>query len=180
MHSTGCQCLCLLSSLFPLMSLLPPPFCSPRLSTDVAKWTQLANQPASTVGLLCEWVDCLDFSRFRFTCLFYQCSVRGWLVGNNRLPIHITHPNIVLICHHECSGPQFCQVSHPKYVCRLKHRQFVSWSVEKRVCFSSPVQWISPLYMCFLTYCSSILSVCWDFTFFHTVSVLLTQVDQKS
>lgn len=128
------------------MSLLPPPFCSPRLSTDVAKWTQLANQPASTVGLLCEWVGCLDFSRFRFTRLFYQCSARGWLVGNNRLPIHITHPNIVLICHHECSGPQFCQVSHPKYVCRLKHRQFVSWSVEKRVCFSSPVQWISPLY----------------------------------
>lgn len=27
----------------------PPPFVPPRLSTDVAKWTRLANQPALTV-----------------------------------------------------------------------------------------------------------------------------------
>lgn len=90
-------------------------FVPPCLSTDVAKWTRLANQPALTLGLLCEWVDYLDFSRLRFTRLFYKCSARGWLVANNRLPTLITHPNppIPSICHPGCSGPQFfrCHLS---------------------------------------------------------------------
>ncbi len=52
-------------------------FVPPCLSTDVAKWTRLVNQPALTLGLLCEWVDYLDFSRLRFTRLFYKCSAAG-------------------------------------------------------------------------------------------------------
>lgn len=124
-------------------------FVPPCLSTDVAKWTRLANQPALTLGLR---VDYLDFSRLRFTRLFYKCSVRGWLVANNKLPILVTHPNPpILSMSSWMLRASVFQVSHPKYVCWLKHRlnrQYVTWSVEES--FSSPVLWTwmnGPFYM---------------------------------
>ena len=90
-HGTGSQCLCLLSSLFPMMSV-PPPFCFPSPSLHWEKWTALANQPALTLGLLCEWEDCLDFSRFRFTRFVF---VRMQCEGS--APPHPTKPSVSVV-----------------------------------------------------------------------------------
>lgn len=91
----------------------------PCLSTDVAKWTRLANQPALTLVLLCKWVDYLDFSRFRFT--------RGWgwgvwLVGDNKASNPHYPPKHSFNMSSWMLRSSVFQVSRPKYVCRLKRR----------------------------------------------------------
>lgn len=130
-------------------------FCSPQLFADVAERTQPANQTSQTVALLCERVDHLDLSRFSFTCLFHRCScVRGLLVGNNRLPIHIYPPKHCFNMSSWMLRASVFQVSRPKTrACRqtlqgLRGKQFIS----------APVFRLTR----FLCYCSSVSCVCWD------------------
>lgn len=104
---------------------------------------------------------------------FTNAVRRGRLVGNNGPPILITHPNVLSICRHECSGPfSFFRCPVPKYARRLKHRLDRQCLLrKKRFLFSLPSsvnqdEWpASPFYSGLLSYlpndtcmCSSILT----------------------
>lgn len=148
--------------------LFVPPF----LSTVVAKWTRLANQPALTPGLLCEWVDYLDFSGFRFTCLIFTNAVqKGWLVGNSRLPILITHPNVLSICRHWCSGPQFFRCHIPN-ICADLNTDWVCIAVCRGGGFVSAPQFCEPGWMACqpILHASPLLFTKWNLcVFFHFI-----------
>lgn len=81
----------------------------------VAKWTRLANQPALTLTLLCDWLDYLDCSEFRFTCLMLKNAVQKarWLgvAGSQAwIPTQMFDSSSWML------RASVFQVSHPKYL----------------------------------------------------------------